>query len=123
MTRTTNYKLEEFGPNVSRCADHDLSPLMSTDLTVVKFSAVVSSPGSRQESSRVSSCSFRDQSTGRRYQVEYRSNGYETSVQEGPTLILHLLVQGEKSSSDTKSGNVRSKRETQKVHITPWNWF
>ena len=75
---------------------------MSTDLTVVKFSAVVSSPGSRQESSRVSSCSCRDQSTGHRYQVEYRSDGYETSVQEGPTLILHLLVQGEKSSSDTK---------------------
>ena len=70
-------------------------------LIVAIFSRVVSSPGSRQENSRVSSCSCHDQSTGHRYPVKYRSDGYETSVPEGPTLILHLLVEAEKSSSDT----------------------
>lgn len=69
---------------------------MSTDLTVVKFNTVVNSPESRQESSRVSSCSCHDQSTDHRYPVKYRSDGYETSVQEGPALIPRLLMEGAK---------------------------
>ena len=83
---------------------------------MVKFSTVVSPPGSRQESSRVSSCSCHDQSTGHRYPVMYRSDGYETSVQEGLVLILRLLIQGAKSSSDTKIREYVVKSETKKGH-------
>lgn len=72
------------------------------DLTLVKFTTVVISPGSRQESSRVSSCSCHDQSTDHKCPVEYRSDGYETSVQEGPALILRLWIEGAESLHDSK---------------------
>lgn len=121
---TTDYKRRtcKNKQNFPRSANHDKPPLLSADLTVVKFSTVVNSPGSRQESSRVSSCSCHDQSTGRRYPVKYRSDGYETSVQEGPELILRLLTRRSKVSYSNqgmrgKEPGGKGRRQVNKQHM------